>query len=140
MLYLASLRPRSLRSDAGLDPGALLSGLGTDAVGYVVSNPDPRDLVSSPANRMFVDADHTGQALGALTDLDDDALRRLLPTHGFPLNCIGRLRNGDRAGLIRERLDTLIEGERDFMTQWRVSLPPERMAPAIADSEVSDDE
>ena len=140
LLYLASLRPRSLRSDADLDPGALLSGLGTDAVGYVVSNPDPRDLVSSPANRMFVDADHTGQALGALTDLDDDVLRRLLPTHGFPLNCIGRLRNGDRAGLIRERLDTLINGERDFMTQRRVSLPPERMAPAIADSEVSEDE
>ena len=140
LLYLASLRPRSLRSDVDLDPGALLSGLGTDAVGYVVSNPDPRDLVSSPANRMFVDADHTGQALGALTDLDDDVLRKLLPTHGFPLNCIGRLRNGDRAGLIRERLDTLINGERDFMTQWRVSLPPERMAPAIADSEVSDDE
>ncbi|MCY4506914.1 MAG: DUF262 domain-containing protein [Acidobacteria bacterium] len=140
LLYLASLRPHALRSDVDLDPGRLLSLLGTDAVGYVVSNPDPRDLVSSPANRMFVEADHTGQALGALTDLDDDVLRRVLPTHGFPLNCIGRLRNGDRAGLIRERLDTLINGERDFMTQWRVSLPPERMAPAIPDSEASDGE
>ncbi|MCY4658880.1 MAG: DUF262 domain-containing protein [Acidobacteria bacterium] len=140
LLYLASLRPRSLRGDGNLDPGALLSRLGTDAVGYVVSNPDPRDLVSSPANRMFVDARHVGQAVGALADLDDDVLGRVLPTHGFPIECIGRLRNGNRAVLIEERLATLISGERDFMARSGVRTPAERTAPAIADSEASDDE
>ena len=140
LLYLASLRPRSLRDDADLNPGALLSKLGSDAVGYVVSNPDPRDLVSSPANRMFVDEDHVGQALGKLFKLEDDALRSLLPTHGFPIDCIGRLRNDERAGLVNARLATLIDGERAFMMQRRVRLPTERTAPAIADSDASDDE
>ena len=141
LLYLASLRPRALlRDDAELDPGALLSRLGTDAAGYVVSNPDRRYLVSSPANRMFVDDDHDGQALSALTDLDDNALKQVLPTHGFPIDCIGLLRNGDRTGLIRKRLDTLIAGERNFLQQRGVTPPLERTAPAIADSDVSDDE
>ena len=140
LLYLASLRPRSLSGGADLDPGPLLSLLGTGAVGYLWSNPDPPELVSSPANRLFVDEDHVGQALGALAKLDDEELRRLLPTHGFPIDCIGRLRNDDRPGLIDARLATLIDGETAFMEQRRVSLPTERTAPAIADSEASDDE
>ena len=133
--------PRSLRGgDDRRAPGPLLSRLGTDAVGYVWSNPDPSELVSSPANRLFVDESHVGQALGALSALDADALRKLLPTHGFPADGLDRLRNDDRAGLIDARLATLIEGERAFMVQRRVSLPAERTAPAIADSEASDDE
>ena len=140
LLYLASLRPRSLSGGANLEPGPLLSLLGTVAVGYVWSNPDPPEMVSSPANRLFVDEDHVGQALGKLSKLEDDALRRLLPTHGFPIDCIGQLRNDDRAGLINARLATLIEGERAFMVERRVSLPAERTAPAIADSDASDDE
>ena len=140
LLYLASLRPRSLAGDAHLDPGALLTQLGTDAVGYVVSSPDPRELVSSPANRMFVDEHHVGQAVGALAGLDEDTLTRLLPTHGFPIDCIGLLRSGDRAGILRARLDTLIRGEREFMMERSVKLPAVRTAPAIADSEASDEE
>ena len=140
LLYLASLRPRALRGDAELVPGTLLSRLGTDAVGYVWSNPDPKNLVSSPANRMFVDDDHDGQALSVLTDLDDNALMRILPTHGFPIDGVGLLRNGDRTGLIRKRLDTLIAGERNFLQQRGVTAPVERTAPAIADSDASDDE
>lgn len=141
LLYLASLRPRALLPDnAELDPGALLSRLGTDAAGYVVSNPDRRDLVSSPANRMFVNDHHDGQALSALTNLDDNALKQVLPTHGFPIDCIGLLQNGDRNGLIQKRLDTLIAGERNFLRQRGVKPPVERTAPAIADSDASDDE
>ena len=140
LLYLSSLRPRSLRDDRYLDPGQLLSLLGTDAVGYVWFNTDPPELVSSPANRLFVDEDHVGQALGALAQLDDEELRRLLPTHGFPIDCIDRLRNDDRPGLIAARLSTLIDGEWAFMEQRRVGRPTERMAPTIADSDTSDDE
>ena len=140
LLYLASLRPRSLHGGGELDPGTLLSRLGTDAVGYVWSNPDPKDLVSNPANRMFADGGHVGQAIGALVALDDEVLGTLLPTHGFPTNCITRLRNGDRAGLLAARLENLIAGEREFMAERNVTLPTERTAAAIADSETSDDE
>jgi len=120
-----------------------LSLLGTDAVGYVWSNPDPPELVSSPANRLFVDEDHVGQALRELRELSergDDALGRVLKTHGFPIDCIGQLRSDDRAGLIDARLATLIDGERTFMVERGVTLPAEQTAPAIADSESSDDE
>ena len=75
-----------------------------------------------------------------MSTLNDDLLGRLLPTHGFPIDCIGRLRNGNRAHLIRERLDRLVSGERAFMAQRLVTLPVERTAPAIADSDASDDE
>lgn len=142
LLYLASLRPRSLQGRDGgkLDPGALLSGRGTDAVGYVCSVPDPPNLVSSPANRMFVDGDHVGQAIGALEELDDDVLETLLPSHGFPANCVRRLRKGDRAGLLEARLTALVAGEREFMTERKVTPPTERTAATIADSDTSEDE
>ena len=135
LLYLASLGPRSLKGGANLNPGPLLSLLGTDAVGYVWSNPDPPKLISSPANRLFVDEDHVGQALGKLPKLDDDALK----THGFSVDGIGRLRADDRAGLINARAAALKEGERAFMEKWKVTLPAEETAPVIADSEASDD-
>ena len=140
LLYLASLGPRSLRGDGDLEPGALLSRLGTDAVGYVWSNPDRKDLVSSPANRMFVDADHLGQAIGALAELNDDALGTLLPLHGFPADCIDLVRNGDRADLLDARLKALIAGERQFMVERKVTPPTQPTAATIADSDTSDEE
>ena len=143
LLYLASLGPLSLKGHSTLKPGPLLSLLGTDAVGYVWSNPDPAELVSSPANRLFVDEDHVGQALRKLRELferGNDALERVLKTHGFPIDCIGQLRDDDRAGLINARLATLIDGERTFMVERGVTLPAEQTAPTIADSESSDDE
>ena len=140
LLYLASLGPQALDGDSVLEPGPLLSRQGTDAVGYVWSNPDQPELVSSPANRLFVDESHVGQAWGALSALGDDALRRLLPTHGFPIDCIDLLRNDERAGVMKARLANLVEGERTFMRDRHVTLPTERTAPAIADSEASDDE
>ena len=141
LLYLASLRPRSLRGEDDLNPGELLSTLGTGAVGYVSTNqPQLGDLIRSPANRMFLDRDHIGQAFRALKDLSDDRLKELLPTHGFPKDSIHRLRNDDRTGLIAARLRTLIGGEREFMNRLNVVLPTAQTAATIADSDVSDEE
>lgn len=141
LLYLASLEPLSLRGKGRLDPGGLLSALGTAAVGYVSSHRQQLDdLNRSPANRMFVDREHNGQAFGVLIDLGDDKLRRLLPTHGFSVEVIPQLREENRAGVIAARLDTLIDGEREFMRKRNVRLPTERTAVAIADSDTSDEE
>ena len=141
LLYLASLQPGSLRRVENLDPGQLLATRGTRAVGYVFSNPGPLgELFSSPANRMFLDADQVGQAFDDLAGLGDDKLMELLPTHGFPAVSVHRLRNGDRVGLIRDRLDTLIAGEREFMNERNVRLPSARTAASIADSEASEEE
>ena len=142
LLYLASLQPHSLHSGDNLDPGSLLSTRGTRAVGYVSSSPPGLlgELFSSPANRMFVDADMVGQAFSDLADLDDHKLQDLLPGHGFPADSVHRLRSGDREGLICGRLKHLIDGERQFMEPRNVRLPPERTAPAVADSDASDDD
>ena len=141
LLYLASLEPRSFLGGGTLDPGELLSTLGTGALGYVSSNlPQCANLIRSPANRMYVDRDHVGQALGALEDLPDDVLTEVLPTHGFPVTSIDHLRNGDRAGLIEARLETLIDGEREFMEARNVVPPQEQTAAIIADSDASDEE
>ena len=141
LLYLASLEPRSLRGESALDPGELLSTLGTGALGHVSSNlPQRADLIRSPANRMYVDHDHVGQAFGALTELQDDELMEVLPTHGFPVASIDHLRSGNRTGLIEARLKALIDGERDFMVAQNVVPPQERTAGTIADSDASDEE
>ena len=89
LLYLASLKPRSLlRGEDDLNPGDLLSTLGTGAVGYVSSNqPQLEHMIRSPANRMFLDHGHVGQAFGVLKGLETELLVELLPTHGFPVGC-----------------------------------------------------
>ena len=141
MLYLASLRPRAIRSPNELAPGRLLSRRGTRAVGYVSSNSGQlNDLASSPANRMFIDEDLIGQAFSELRKLSDEVLGDLLPTHGFASDSIGQLRSDDRAGLIKARLENLIAGERKFMEKWRVELPVTQTAASIADSDASDED
>ena len=142
LLYLASLQPLSLFDAARpLNPGRLLSRRGTRAVGYVVSSLESdTHLFGSPANRMFVDDGHVGQAHVDLTGLQDDMLLKLLPTHGFAEESIQLLRNGDRVSLIKKRLDALIEGERAFLEERSVTLPTTLTAASVADSETSDEE
>lgn len=141
LLYLASLKPRSLHSGQTLDLGQLLSAFGTRAVGYVASSSElSPELFSSPANRVFIDTGRVGQVFPRLDTLDDDKLMELLPTHGFPADSVRQIRSGDRVGLIEARLQNLICGERQFMEERKVKLPQVRTAASIADSEVSDDE
>ena len=141
LLYLASLQPHSLRGAGNLNPGRLLSTLGTRAMGYVLSSPTHiPDLFSSPANRMFVDADQVGQTFSRLATMDDDILTEILPGHGFAADSSQLLKNRDRSGLIRGRLTTLIAGERKFLESRNVKLPMEHTAYTIADSDASDDE
>ena len=141
LLYLASLRPLSMHAAGVLDAGKLLSNHGNRAVGYVSSSAElPRELFSSPANRVFFDSGQVGQAFLRMGEMDDETLTELLPTHGFPADSLRWIRNGDRVGLIEARLETLIAGEREFMKELDVSPPVARTAANIADSEVSDEE
>ena len=141
LLYLASLEPLSLISTGNLDPGHLLSTLGTRAVGYVSSSPKQlQELFSSPANRMFIDDNQVGQTFNLLANLDNDMLTKILPSHGFPAESFHLLGKDNRAGLIRARLNTLIAGEREFLRSRNVGLPTEQTTDIIADSDASDDE
>ena len=141
LLYLASLSPRSMHAPKRLNPGQLLADHGIRAVGYVSSSAElPRELFSSPANRVFFDSGQVGQAILRMESLDDDTLIELLPTHGFACDSLRSIRGGNHTGLIEARLETLIAGEREFMRELGLGLPVERTAANIADSEVSDEE
>ncbi len=141
LLYLASLGPHSLQGAGALDPGELLSAGGMGGVGYVFGRQAGLEhMIRSPANRMFVDRNQSGQVFGVLEKMDDHTLTELLPTHGFHADSIRRLRGDDREGLIKARLETLIDGEREFMTKRNVVPPTARTGAAIADSDVEDDE
>lgn len=139
LLYLASLGPSSPRTGENLDVGRLLANRGTGALGYLVPRREDMrpELRSSPANRAF--SDEQGM-LGDLAALDDDEIRRVLPGHGFPDESVRSLRAGDREGLIRGRLESLVEGERAFLEARNVTLPATRTATAIVDSDASDDD
>ena len=52
-------------------------------------------LIRSPANRMFLDLGHVGQAFGTLKGLSDGRLQELLPTHGFPNESIPKISDSD---------------------------------------------
>lgn len=140
LLYLASLRPRGLRSAVALDPGGLLADLGTRAIGYVFGSPRQlNEMFSSPANRMFVDHGQVGQTFRVLRDLDEESLRKVLPGHGFPTESSQLFRDGDWPKLIAVRRNALIAGEREFMSARQVALPTEMTAEAIADSDTSEE-
>ena len=141
LLYLASLQPPSLDGTGTLDPGELLSVSGTRAMGYVFSSPTHiHELLSSPANRMFVDKGTARQTFSVLTNLDDDRLKKTLAGHGFPPESFDLLRRDDRRNLILARLRALIAGEREFLDSREVALPTEQTGETIADSDTSDDE
>ena len=141
LLYLTSLRPRSLTGSGHIDVVKLLANRGTRALGYLSSSSGARrDLLSSPANRMYIDEDQFGQAYGTLQEMSEEVLRDILPTHGFSEESWQLLREGDRGALIESRLANLIEGERRFMRECGVRLPEERTTASVADSETSEDE
>ena len=139
LLYLTSLQPQSLYGSKPLNPEILLSELGPQALAYVSSNSKLLgELYSSPANRMFVDRQHTGrQAFVRLRD-EVDNLEEVLVSHGFPRAAAEDIRRDDRTSAVRKRLQHLIDDERKFLQSKGVTLPTQRTALPVADSDTSD--
>jgi len=139
LLYLVSLEPLSLTNQEKLEPGKLLSELGSSAIRYLWYNPSEAEEFSSiSANRVFLDRDLVGNALDHLTDLDDSLLGKLLPSHGLPVDSIQTLRGNHRKEFILQRQEYLIQEERRFMEDRGVNLPESDIAETIADSDVSE--
>jgi hypothetical protein len=140
MLFLASLQPRSLESEKVLDAGDLLTVYGPRALVSIVNRGLPKELQSSPANRVVLDHEgrsSRGQAISRLRQLEPEVLARVLTSHGFPDSARAEIMADDRASLIQSRLRNLIDGERRFMQARGVCLPMLEMAEPIADSDTS---
>ena len=139
LLYLSSLEPFSIKDGRGkLNPGQLLSNLGPKAMKYVCYNPAVEEFSSTPANRLFLDDDVLGNAFDHFRNLKDEYLRELLPSHGFPVNALQKLRDDDKREFIHMREKNLILGEREFMEEKHVKLPEVGTGETIADSDASD--
>ena len=139
LLYLVSLQPLPLKNPEKLEIGKLLSELGSSAIGYVWYNPSKAEEFSGiSANRMFLDRDLVDNAFDHLTKLDDSMLEKLLPSHGFSVQSIQTLRDGDRKKFILQRQEHLIREERRFMKDRGVNLPESGIAETVSDSDASD--
>ncbi len=137
MLYLSSLNPRSVKRQEGPNKLPFISG--ANAIGYVWKEPSKAEEFSSiPANRIFLDDEVYGNAFDHLQNLEDDDLKEVLPSHGFPGNSLQKLRAGDRIEFIRMRQANLIRGEREFMEEKQVELPGMDIGKTVADSDTSD--
>ncbi len=141
MLYLASLKPIAL-DDTGeiLDVGRLLSERGPGALRKIATTLTDRALSSSPGNRMFAQHDQAGQAVTTLRGLDDETLRLVLPSHGFPEGAAESVQTGDRDTLIQQRIAHLVDQERNFMIERGVKPANEKTGPIIADTDMDEPE
>lgn len=140
MLYLSSLNPRPIRrQEEGLGPNESRSILRAGNIGYVWKEPSVAGEFSSiPANRIFLEDHIFGNAFDPLRDLEDDDLKEVLPSHGFPEESLQKLRDGDRKEFIRMRQENLIRGEREFMEEKQVKSSEMETGKTIADSDTLD--
>jgi len=143
LLYLVTLKPMSLlHPEDKLATDQLLSEFGPGALAQVVSRLDDEGLSSSPANRMFVDRESSGQAISALRNISDDStLQRVLGSHGFPDTAVDLVRGNEesRRELVAARLAHLIVGERQFLEQCGVVASSDEPGDVLADSDASGD-
>lgn len=123
LLYLVSLEPLALEKPEKLSTGDLLPQLGSRALRYIVSRGLSKELHSSPANRIFLNPAHRGQARKALAEIPKASLSEVCTSHGIPVEAIGLLQEGKLDDFIKTRLRCLLEGEREFMEKRRVQLP-----------------
>jgi len=155
LLYLASLRPKSLLSPSSglfkieggkmnheVNIDRLLRDKGANAATRIsVDHKQLGDLFDSPANRMFANTGRSRTIFEHMQELNDDELTEVLPSHGFHPDSVCWIRKGDVAKCIRSRLTTLIAGEREFMERKGVTPPPDaKPGVIIADSDTMDDE
>ncbi len=143
LLYLASLKPQSVKGRGDLPTEVLLSELGPGALAFLVKKCQDPELTSSPANRVFADRDHRGpvaRVLQSSVQEGSENIDKFFASHGFPPAAMAPLAEGKWEEAIRSRRDFLIEGEREFMIERSVTCPAERTASIVRDSDVSEDE
>lgn len=111
---------------------------GPDAVGYVCSRVDDRELSRSPANRILRDdPSDRGQARSWLLSVPEEHRAEIWASQAVPLAAAAELAAPDGSAFLAERLKTLTGLERAFMAERGVT-PPLSDAPtaAAADAEV----
>ena len=133
LLYLMSLNPLSLDTGEPLNAGQVLSQLGPKALRYILRRGLPKTLHGNPANRLLLGPKHKGQAKQALAEVPAGLRSEIFASHGIPGHALDLLVDDRMADFVAARQEHLIDGEREFMKQRRVTAPIDRqpMEPQI---------
>lgn len=138
LLVLFSLRPRDRHGSVIAGVNDLLRLYGPDALGYVASRVDDRELARSPGNRILREQpDDRGQARNWLLNVHEAVRETVWSSHAIPLSAGEELQAADGSAFVQTRLRKLTELEHQFMMERDVTLPlSDTPAPAAADSEL----
>jgi len=138
LLVLFSLKPRDREGEVihGVDDLVRLDG--PEALGYVASRVDDRELRRSPANRILRERrDDRGQAKNWLLAVPQDLRDLVWTSHAIPIDASDELNAADGSAFVATRLRELTDLEHHFMISREVTLPlTDNPAPATPDSEV----
>lgn len=138
LLVMLEQQPRNEQGQIIEKPWDSIAEHGPLAIGYIAATVKDKILASSPANRILrFDVGERSQAKNWLVGLGnsaDDAL--ILKSHAIPTDALPSLRNGDADEFLTQRLNYLIELERNFMEAKGVLPPMDREArPAAIDAD-----
>jgi hypothetical protein len=138
LLVLFNLQPRDRHGNVIERVDDLVRIYGPDALGYVASSVDDRELARSPGNRILRERpDERGQARNWLLAVPESMREVVWKSHAIPLDAGDELYAADGSGFVQARLMKLTELEHQFMAARQVTPPlTDTPAPATADSEV----
>ncbi len=134
LLVLLEQEPRD-ESGPFEKPWELIDRYGADAIGRIVPKPLDKKLVSSPANRLVrPPSEKFAYAKAWIEGVDE----QILKSHCIPTSAREALRQGDHDSFLKQRLDALIDLEREFMVKRDVTPPTDR-EPQLAPIDNDDD-
>jgi Protein of unknown function DUF262 len=147
LLVLLSLKPQDENGLAIKEPWRQIEDHGPFAMAHIFANVNEKELVSSPANRIFqIQQGRHKQAKFWLRELgnrqslfiEEEEVKRdqILASHAIEPETFSLLMADDVENFLHRRCDRIIQIEREFMKIERVSLPLEmEPKPAPIDTE-----
>lgn len=127
LIVLISLKPKNENGEEINSPWRRITEHGPNAIGKIIATVKNKDTASSPANRILrIDMENRAQAriwLKRLQVSDVKVRNKILKSHGISNVAFDFLCNDNTDDFLKQRRDDLIQVERDFMTQEKVTLP-----------------
>lgn len=143
LLVLLAQAPRDKAGEVIKEPWSLIAEHGPIAIGYIAATVKNKVLASSPANRILnPDVKDRSQAKNWIVSLgeeDSDQSRLILGSYAIPVDSLHWLSENDADRFLQDRLNYLIQLERDFIKDKGVTPPLDRETrPAPIDTGDSD--
>jgi len=137
LLMMLRSQPRDLESGQPLNPAGILREQGNRALVHVFDR-RAGELVSHPANRVFVERSPGKSVRDRLRDIQAQYLDEVLSSHCIPREAYDALRRSDAKGFIESRARHLMAIEKDFMADLGIT-PPSSDSQVEADIDADDE-